>query len=133
MGISDLVFHWILPLLLFLLAGVLIRLHLRQRAQRKESERIRKLQDKIRAALEEPTAAFDASLRQSLSRTRGTARPAGPEPVVRHGMEGEAPEKYRILSQMVARGMSAEEIASILGISINEAGQLVTLSSLSGR
>ncbi len=133
MGISDLLFRWILPFLVLLLAGALTRLHLRQKAHRKESERIRKLQDKIKAALEEPATPFDTSLHQSLARAREAARPVQAEPLIRQGATGDAPEKYRILSQMVARGMSAEEIASILGISINEAGQLVTLSSLSGR
>ncbi len=125
-------FSWSLPFLFLLLAGMLTRSFLRRRASRKESEKIRMLQDKIKAVLEESTVSFDASLQESLTRARGGARPGKPEQLARRSMAGDAPEKYRILTKMAARGMSAEEIAAILGISTTEAGQLVTLSNMAG-
>lgn len=41
-----------------------------------------------------------------------------------------APEKYKILMKLAAQGMGAEDIASILGISAMEAGQLLSLSHM---
>jgi DNA-binding transcriptional regulator LsrR (DeoR family) len=45
-------------------------------------------------------------------------------------MDRQAPEKYRILGKLASQGMGAEEIASILGISRVEAGQLLSLSNM---
>lgn len=42
------------------------------------------------------------------------------------------PEKYRHVSSMVARGMSEEEIANILQLSIHEVRQLTSLVNLAG-
>lgn len=41
-----------------------------------------------------------------------------------------APEKYRYFQSLAERGMSSEEIASILGISAHETRQLIILSNL---
>ncbi len=129
---ASTLFSWILPFLSLLLAGMVTRLYIRQKAYQKESERIKGLQEKIQAALEEPAPSFNASLQQSLHRARETIRPGKPGQLVPESAAKDAPEKYRILTNMAARGMSAEEIAAILGISTTEAGQLVTLSNMAG-
>lgn len=43
---------------------------------------------------------------------------------------GATPEKYRYIRSLHEKGMDAEEIASILGISSQEAGQLVALAEI---
>ncbi len=130
--ILSILFSWFLPFLLLLLAGMVIRLSLQQRANRIESARIKALQDKIEAALADQTISFDASLRQSLRRANKDMHPGQPARISQKDVAREAPEKYRILSNLAAKGMSADEIAAILGISATEAGQLVRLSNLAG-
>jgi len=44
---------------------------------------------------------------------------------------GEAPERYRHVSSLVERGLSAEEISRVLHISAAEAEQLIVLSRVS--
>ncbi len=46
------------------------------------------------------------------------------------GVNREIPEKYKISAKMAARGMSAEEISSVLDISSAEASQLVQLHNI---
>jgi hypothetical protein len=43
------------------------------------------------------------------------------------------PERYRYVHSLAGNGMSSQEIASILSISVQEADQLVTLSRLAHR
>jgi hypothetical protein len=45
-------------------------------------------------------------------------------------IDKQPPEKYKILGKLASQGMDADEIASILGISRIEAGQLLSLSSM---
>ncbi len=123
---------WSAPFLVLLLAGLVARFYLQQRAYQKESEKIRALQDKIKAALEDQATSFDASLHQSLARTRSAQPETTSRQTVHERAAKDAPEKYRILTNLAARGMTAEEIAAILGISTTEAGQLVTLSNMAG-
>lgn len=131
MTVSTLL-SWTLPFLVLLLGGMVLRLYLQQRAYRKQSQKIKGLQNKIKAVLDESSISFDVSLQKSLRLTRETVHPGKPELLIRGNTVQDAPEKYRILTNMVARGMSAEEIATILGISTTEAGQLVTLSNMAG-
>lgn len=44
--------------------------------------------------------------------------------------ESSAPEKYQYINNLSDKGMSSEEIASVLTISANEASQLVSLAKL---
>ena len=48
------------------------------------------------------------------------------------GSQGNTPEKYRYIRSLHEKGMSAEEIASILKISSLEAEQLVSLAKIAG-
>jgi len=43
----------------------------------------------------------------------------------------DTPDKYKFLANMVKSGMSADDVAGILDISVAEAGQLVTLAKMS--
>jgi len=104
----------------------------RQRAQRRqEAARIITLQRKIDAALcdegfETVREAFSASLKAA-SLTTGLQRPRLDNMAK---IDKQPPEKYRILGKLASQGMDAEEIASILGISRIEAGQLLSLSNM---
>ena len=46
---------------------------------------------------------------------------------------GNTPDKYRHIASLAAQGMSVEQIAEVLNISLPEANQLVTLSRLAQR
>lgn len=46
---------------------------------------------------------------------------------------GNAPDKYRHVASLAAQGMSVEQIAEVLNISLPEANQLVSLSRLAQR
>ena len=104
----------------------------RQRAQRQqETCRIVALQRKIDAVLsddgfESAREAFSVSLKTA-SLTTGLQRPRL-ETMAK--IDKQPPEKYRILGKLASQGMDAEEIASILGISSVEAGQLLSLSTM---
>ncbi|WP_306547011.1 hypothetical protein [Desulfobulbus sp.] len=104
----------------------------RQRAQTQAAnERLLTLQQKIEAALndqgfEAERAAFGAALKTA-SLTTDLQRPRL-ENLAR--IDKQAPEKYRILGKLASQGMNVEEIATVLGISRVEAGQLLSLSSM---
>ncbi len=128
-------------LLLFCIAGTglafcLFLLHTARRRHRqadmRAQERLRALSSRIDAALHEaeqaPEAAFEDSLRAA-SLTTGLQRP---RLQVMAGLGREAPEKYRILGKLASQGLESEEIASLLGISSTEAGQLLRLSHIAG-
>ena len=100
--------------------------------QRHEIERIRALQQKIGAALQD--GFNDKSTREAFTATLNTARLTTGLQLPRlqnmAKIDKPAPEKYKILGKMASQGMGAEEIATILGISPIEAGQLLSLSSM---
>lgn len=104
----------------------------RQRAERQQrTHKIQALQQKIDAALrdegfESVREAFSTSLKTA-SLTTDLQRPRL-ENMAK--LDRQAPEKYRILGKLASQGMGAEEIASILGISRVEAGQLLSLSNM---
>ena len=112
--------------------SALLLLTKRQRAERHHrTQKIQDLQRKIDAALQDEgfeTAreAFSTSLKTA-SLTTDLQRPRL-ENMAK--MDRQAPEKYRILGKLASQGMGAEEIASILGISRVEAGQLLSLSNM---
>jgi len=124
----------IIPYLLcfLLLVGGLCFFYLRKK-KFNEQQRILKLQEKVQAALEdnstpEPTTPFasklsEAGITTKLQQTRMQ---------LQSGSAGEPPEKYKFFSNLVAKGMKAEEIAEVLGISTTEASQLVQLCGLNG-
>lgn len=105
----------------------------RQRvASRLLFERVTTLQQKIESALkdddgfEAQRVAFGQAL-QSASLTTELQRPRL-ENLAK--MNKQAPEKYRILSQLASQGLNVEEIAAILGVSSVEANQLLNLSNV---
>jgi uncharacterized protein with von Willebrand factor type A (vWA) domain len=112
--------------------SALLLLTRRQRAERRQrADKIEALQQKINAALadqgfESAREAFSASLKTA-SLTTDLQRPRL-ENMAK--LDRQAPEKYRILGKLASQGMDAEEIASILGISRVEAGQLLSLSNM---
>lgn len=94
--------------------------------------RVATLQQKIESALnddegfEAQRIAFGKAL-QSASLTTKLQRPRL-ENLAK--MNKQAPEKYRILSQLASQGLDVEEIAAILGVSSVEANQLLNLSNV---
>lgn len=112
--------------------AALLLLTRRQRAARHQrTHKIQALQRKIDAALQDEgfdsaREAFSSSLKTA-SLTTDLQRPRL-ENMAK--LDRQAPEKYRILGKLASQGMGAEEIASILGISRVEAGQLLSLSNM---
>jgi len=104
----------------------------RQRGDRaRETLRIRALQSKIDAALKDDVhdtsrEAFSTALKTASLTTHLQA------PRLQHlaKIDKQPPDKYKILGKLASQGMDAEEIASVLGISRTEAGQLLSLSSM---
>lgn len=104
----------------------------RQRAERaQQSGRILAMQRKIDATLQDE--GFEAE-REAFSVTLKTASLTTelqrPRLQTLAKVDKPAPEKYKILMKLAAQGMGADEIASILGISRMEAGQLLSLSHM---
>lgn len=104
----------------------------RQRSEKiQEMERIRTLQLKIDAALQDD--GID-TYREAFSTTLKTAHLTTELQLPRlqslAKIEKHPPEKYKILSKLASQGMGAEEIASILEISRIEAGQLLSLCNM---
>jgi len=120
-------------LLFFLLLTGGAFLYDQRKRKAKEQQRILQLQKKVQAALEdestpEPTTPFSSKLSEAgittkLQQTRMQ---------LQSGDAGEPPEKYKFFSNLVAKGMKAEEIAEVLDISTTEASQLVQLCGLNG-
>ena len=81
------------------------------------------LQEKHAGVLEFQNSLHEAELTTKLQKPRfnGNNYDAG----------GSVPEKYRYIHSLTEKGMSSEEIASVLTISKHEADQLVSLSKLS--
>ena len=104
----------------------------RQRTEKAlETERIRAIQRKIDAALQDEgfdTAreAFSSTLRTA-SLTTELQRPRLQNLAK---VDKQPPEKYKIMTKLASQGMDAEEIAAILGISRMEAGQLLSLTNM---
>jgi len=104
----------------------------RQRNDRaSETRRIRALHCKIDAALQDDV--HDSS-REAFSTALKTASLTtnlqGPRLQHLAKIDKQPPDKYKILGKLASQGMNAEEIASVLGISRTEAGQLLSLSSM---
>jgi hypothetical protein len=112
--------------------SALLLLAKRQRTERQlETQRILALQRKIDVALQDERfettrEAFSVSLKTA-SLTTDLQRPRM-ENMAK--LDKHPPEKYRILGKLVSQGLGAEEIATILGISLVEAGQLLSLSNM---
>jgi hypothetical protein len=104
----------------------------RQRAgRRQETQRIRALQLKIDAALQEDTHEASRELFSSTLKTASlTTDLQFPRLQSLAKIDKQPPEKYKILSKLASQGMDAEEIASILDISRIEAGQLLSLCNM---
>ncbi|MEA3466152.1 MAG: hypothetical protein U9R29_09150 [Thermodesulfobacteriota bacterium] len=70
-----------------------------------------------------PAPTFDHDLNQAELKNRLQS----PAP------SGNTPDKYRHVASLAAQGMSVDQIAEVLNISLPEANQLVTLSRLAQR
>lgn len=79
-------------------------------------ERVEVLEARVSAPAGEPRRVFVANLEEAQVKAR--LEVSG----------GQAPEKYRYVASMAARGMSPSEIAEVLKISPREAEQLVSLA-----
>ena len=104
----------------------------RQRSEKtKEMQRIRALQLKIDAVLQDDR--LDTS-REAFSTTLKAARLTTELQVPRlqtlAKIDKQPPEKYKILSKLASQGMGVEEIAAVLEISRIEAGQLLSLCNM---
>jgi DNA-directed RNA polymerase specialized sigma subunit len=123
---------YIIPysLCFLLLVGGLCFFYLRKNKFNKQ-QRIQELQERIQTvrdglSMTESSTPFSAKLSEAgittkLQQTRIQ---------LQSGTAGEPPEKYKFFSNMVAKGMEAEEIAEVLNISNTEASQLVQLCGL---
>ncbi len=117
---------------LLLTVGI-FSLFLVYRKRTQEQQKIRHLCARVQAALEDTVAnKISTPFASSLSTATMTTRLQEPRIRLQSGATGAPPEKYKFFSNMVARGMNAEEIAEVLNISTTEATQLVHLSGLSG-
>jgi len=99
----------------------------RKKEQRKIRDLCKRIQDVLADNSPEETAKPFAA---SLSQATITTRLQQPSLQLQSGVSGEAPEKYKFFSNMVARGMNAGEISEVLGISASEASQLTRLCEL---
>lgn len=115
-----------------LLAAAAVFFLLAQKKILREKQKMRQLREKVEAALEDdaPTA-NPAAFASSLSDATMTTRLQRTRIQLQSGGGVRAPEKYQFFSNLVARGMNAEEIAEALNISSAEASQLVKLCGLS--
>jgi len=61
-----------------------------------------------------------------------TTKSQKPQPSKAHALESprNTPERYSYIHSLAEKGLSVEEIASILTISTHEASQLVTLAKI---
>ena len=85
-------------------------------------EELRILQDKHKKTDNFKNTLSQAELTTHLQQTRISAQSISPAKPI--------PEKYSFIHSLLKKQMSSEEIASILSISLCEAEQLVTLSTL---
>ena len=104
----------------------------RQRMGRtQETQRIRALQLKIEAALQDDGLdTFGESFSTTLKTVSLTTDLQLPSLQSLAKIDKQPPDKYRILNKLASQGMNAEEIASILDISRIEAGQLLSLCNM---
>ncbi len=104
-----------------------------RKTQRNNQQKIIELQKKIQTALRDDTARKPArAFAAKLSDASMTTKLQQPRMQLQSGTAGSPPEKYKFFSNLVAKGMNAEEIAEVLGISPTEASQLVQLCGVSG-
>jgi len=95
--------------------------------------RLARIENKLRLALADehgdgPQEAMTFS--SSLEEVSITTRLQTPRLILGQGKGGEPPEKYRIFARLSRQGMSSEEIAEALNLSLEEARQLARLSRL---
>lgn len=117
--------------LIFALSALAVLTKRHQTMKKLETARIVALQQKIDTALQDD---YSPEAREAFLKALQTASLTTSLQVPRlqnlAKVDKQAPEKYKILSRLASQGMSAGEIASILGISPIEAGQLLSLSSM---
>ena len=118
-------------LIVGLLALLGITRHRQRQEEVREMKRIKTIQLKINAALQDELhdLSLDA-LNTALKTARLTTEFQVPRLQNLAKIDKQPPEKYRILSKLASQGMGVEEVASILGISTVEAGQLLHLDSM---
>lgn len=120
----------LMSLMVFLFAVCLLRMQRRLRfeSQRREEsdrqllnalQRITKLEDQLEQS-PRAAASFDQSLDEAELKSRLQAPVAA----------GNAPDKYRHVASLAEQGMSIQQIAEVLHISLPEATQLVSLSRI---
>lgn len=98
-----------------------------QQAERERSEQDEELQC-WRLQVEQ-----DLSFSADLSRAELATRFQYPRLQQQGGDEASVPERYRYVQRLSDSGMSAEQVAELLGISPHEARQLVRLARLGAR
>ena len=117
--------------LTFALSAIFLFAKRQQTMKKLETARIIALQQRIDTALNDE---FSPEAREAFRTALQTARLTTDLQLPRlqnlAKVDKQAPEKYKILSKLASQGMNAGEIASILGISPVEAGQLLSLSSM---
>ncbi len=113
----------------------LLAIHFRRKASRLTSD-LDKLQEKLAVThtdLQALQQKYQDSLdfQKNLSEAELTTRLQQPRLSAQHGHSRiTAPERYLYIRSLAQNGMSAEEIASVLSISVTEAEQLVNLAKL---
>lgn len=118
-------------ILLVVSGNVLLLIPKRKKAR--EKVKIKNLQDKIQAVLDDiPAPGQTENFAYSLSSASLNTRLQKPKLKLQSGIIRDIPEKYKISAKMASRGMAPDEIASILDISSAEASQLVHLCQVTG-
>jgi|GEM_PF-3163533 len=109
------------------------QLHMQQTPPQMDARQLKRLQQKVHAALSEEPAQrkkVTPSFKQTLDTAALATEFQVPRLMTQARVHQPAPEKYTILSRLVSQGLDTEEIASILGISTREAHQLAKLCAL---
>jgi hypothetical protein len=120
---------------LFACVGLILAVHFRKKASRLTSD-LDKIQEKLavtHADLQTLQQKYQDSLdfQKNLSEAELTTRLQQPRLSAQHGRSRiAAPERYLYVRSLAQNGMSAEDIASVLSISVTEAEQLVNLAKL---
>ena len=96
-----------------------------------DQKQIKRLKKKLNQALvTDNRVASTPTFKQSLDKASLTTEFQVPRLLNQARIHQPPPEKYTIFKKLISQGLSKEEIASVLSISTVEAGQLMTLHTM---
>ncbi len=117
---------------LFFLLTVAFILHRKKKQLDSELTATRKQLENVQTELQQLKSQKSSAtvFQKSLNEAEITTRLQKPRLVIQNGDAVKTPDRYKYVQSLTEKGMSGEEIASILSISTHEADQLVKLSKL---